>query len=297
LLLRVLLGLLLCPGTAPAQRGRSALRQEVEARFQNALERYREGSYAQARAGFQTLLDLSPRHQRSSAAALMLAKTLYRLREYPLAVAAVAQLYEGFPDSRYLPEGDLIVGDCRFRQEDTGGAVDQYVKVISGAGDVRLKARAADRLGEIVAIGRLSPAQTERLRRDLSPARFDEVVGFGQVRWAFRLGRGDLVDSRAAVFLKAFPDSPYAGEVRALMRTLPERSLTAVPLPRLAPSGGPARLKVGILCPVSRELGRELRDGALLARDLMPPATGDTLSVVFEDSQDDPVTSVKLAQK
>jgi ABC-type branched-subunit amino acid transport system substrate-binding protein len=54
---------------------------------------------------------------------------------------------------------------------------------------------------------------------------------------------------------------------------------------------------VAVLCPVSRDLGRELRDGVLLARDLMPLATGDTLEVVFEDSEDDPVTSVKLAQK
>ncbi len=289
-------GLLLHPQTVAAQRpGRPALNQEVEARFQGALDRYTKGEFAQARVEFQALLDLSSRHQRSSAAALMLAKTLYKLQEYNLAVVAVAQLYDRFPESRYLPEGDLVAGDCRFRQGDAGAAADQYARVLRGAGDLRLRARAADRLGEMVATERLSPAQVERLRRDLTSVRFDEVVQFGQVRWAFRLGRPDLGASRATAFLKAFPDSPYAGEARALMRTPPGPATAPLPLPVSA--GRPARLKVAVLCPISRDLGRELRDGILLARDLMPLATGDTLNIVFEDSEDDPVTSVKLAQK
>lgn len=290
-------GLLLHPQAVAAQRpGRPAPNQEVEARFQNALDRYTKGEFPQARVDFQALLDLSPRHQRSSAAALMLAKTLYKLQEYNLAIAAVAQLYDGFPESRYLPEGDLVAGDCRFQQGDAGAAADQYARVLRGAGDPRLKARAADRLGELVATGRLSPAQVDRLKRDLTSVRFDEIVQFGQVRWAFRLGKPDLGASRAIAFLRAFPDSPYAGEARALMRTPPEQPPAAVPFAPVR-AGRPARLKVAVLCPISRDLGRELRDGILLARDLMPLVTGDTLNLVFEDSDDDPVTSVKLTQK
>ncbi len=289
-------GLLLHPQAGTAQRaGRAAFGQEVETQFQNALDHYTKGEFAQARAEFQALLDLWPRHPRSSAAALMLAKTLYKLQEYNLAIATVAQLYEGFPESRYLPEGDLVVGDCRFRQGDMGAAADAYAKVLRGAGDLRLRARAADRLGELVSTGRLSSPQKERIKGDLTSSRFDEVVQFGQVRWAFRLGRPDLVASRAAAFLKAFPDSPYAGEVRVLMRTIPEQPPVAAAPP--ASAGRPTRLKVAVLCPVSRDLGKELRDGILLARDLMPLVTGDTLNIVFEDSEDDPVTSVKLAQK
>ena len=296
LLLLLWAGLLLHPQAGDAQRaGRAASGQEVETQFQNALDRYTKGEFTPARAEFQALVDLLPRHPRSSASALMLAKTLYKLREYNLAIATVAQLYEGFPESRYLPEGDLVAGDCHFRQGDAGAAVDAYAKVLRGAGDLRLRARAADRLGELVATGRLSPAQKDRLRGDLTAVRFDEIVQFGQVRWAFRLGKPDLVAARAAAFLKAFPDSPYAGEVRVLLRTVPEQPSAAAVPP--ASAGRPTRLKVALLCPISRDLGKELRDGVLLARDMMPLVTGDTLNIVFEDSEDEPVTSVRLAQK
>lgn len=289
-------GLLLYPQAAASQRqGRPAFSPEVETRFQRALDRYTKGEFAQARAEFQALLDLSLMHQRSSASALMLAKTLYKLHEYDLAIAAVAQLYEGFSQSRYLPEGDLVAGDCKFRKGETDAAADNYVKVLKGEGDMRLKARAADRLGEMVVAKRLSTAQIQRLKGDLTPDRFDEVVQFGRVRWTFRLGRSDAGASQAVTFLKTFPSSPFAGEAQALIRTT-SAPAAAPPVPPL-PADRQGRLKVAVLCPISRDLGKELRDGILLARDTMPPATGDSLDLVFEDSNDDPITSVKMVQK
>ena len=100
-----------------------------------------------------------------------------------------------------------------------------------------------------------------------------------------------LVTHKAASFLKAFPDSPFAGEARALMRSAPTSPPASV-----SPVARQRFLKVAVLCPTSRDAGKDLRDGALLAQTLMPTPNVDSLRVVFEDSDDDPVTSVRLVQ-
>lgn len=281
----------------PRSSASSGLVSNVDALFRKALEVYLRGSYAEARTEFQALADLRPVHRKSSAATLMLAKSLYKLQEYPLALAAVAQLYEGFPESRYLREGDMVAGDCRFRQGDEASAVDSYGRVLRSEADGRLKARAAGRVGEMVGTRRLTPAQAERLRKDLGSVRFDEISQFGQARWASRAGRDGEASTLAEAFLKGFPDSPFAGAARALVRSLPSRpagplaqgySTSSVPRQRL--------LKITVICPMSREAGKELGDGASLARELFPPKNVDSLMVAFHDSDDDPVTSVKLVQ-
>ena len=265
---------------------------KAESGFLKALGRYQKAEFVEARREFKFLLNLRPTHQRSSSSALMLAKSNYKLQEYNLAVASVAELFDAFPNSRYLPEGDLVVGDCRFRQGDVEGAADLYIKVIKGGHDVRLRARAADRLSELVGAKRLSAERINRLKKEMAPIPYDEVIQFGQIRWAFRLGWIDGGETMARAFTKNYPYSSFSTQVASLIRTPPmPPSSTAFP-----PGKVKGKAKVAVICPMSRAQGRELRDGILLAKETFSPSSGSP-ELVLEDSNDDPITSIKRVQK
>ncbi len=291
--LPLILGLLLCPRIAVSQvDGSLVFNPKAESGFIKALDRYQKTEFVEARLEFRVLTDLRPTHQRSSASALMLAKSNYKLQEYNLAVASVAELFDAFPNSRYLPEGDLVIGDCRFRQGDVEGAADIYIKVIKGGHDVRLRARAADRLSELVGAKRLSAERINRLKQEITPIPYDEVIQFGQIRWAFRLGWIDGGETMARAFTKKYPYSSFTAQVASLIRTPPmPPSSTASP-----PGKVKGKAKVAVICPMLRAQGRELRDGILLAKETFSPSCG-SLELVFEDSKDDPITSIKRVQK
>ena len=289
----LILGLLLCPRIAVSQvDGSLVFNPKAESGFIKALDRYQKAEFVEARCEFQVLTDLRPTHQRSSASWLMLAKSNYKLQEYNLAVGSVAELFDAFPNSRYLPEGDLVVGDCRFRQGDVEGTANLYIKVIKGGHDVRLRARAADRLSELVGAKRLSAERVSRLKQEFAPLPYDEVIQFGQIRWAFRLGLTDGGESKAKAFLKRYPYSSFSTQVASLIRT-PPTPPSSIASP---PEKVKGKAKVAVICPMLRAQGRELHDGILLAKETLPPS-GGSLELVFEDSNDDPITSIKRVQK
>ena len=149
-----------------AQPTRLSASGEAESQFQKALARYIQGDYPAGRDGFQQLIDTLPPNQRTSAARLMLSKALFKIKDYSLAFAAAVDLYEHFPYSRYLPEADLIIGDCNFHQGQIATAAGQYARILTSKSDLRLKARAADRLGQMVGAGKLTDRDVERLKAD-----------------------------------------------------------------------------------------------------------------------------------
>ena len=298
MLLVIFGSLFLMQATDALSAPRPVFNSVAETRFQRALDRYNHKDFAPAKVEFQSLLDLSPTHQRSSASALMLAKTKYKLQTYDDAMAEVARLYERFPGSRYLPEGDLVIGDCRFRKGEMVLAVEKFVQVIKGSGDLGLKARAADRLVQMVETGRLGTEEVNRLKRILPPLDYQEVMQFGRIRCASRLGRTEQVSSEARAFLTEFPHSPYLGQVVNTMRAIPTQpsaSETVRPRPEV---GGSGRPKLGVICPKDWAEGKELRDGIQLGRDTLTPAVGGgSVELIFEDSGDDPIVAIKKVQK
>ncbi|MDP6778588.1 MAG: outer membrane protein assembly factor BamD, partial [Candidatus Latescibacteria bacterium] len=201
---------------ALAQQERTALiyNPEAQALFQRAHSRYIRGSYLEARQAFQELIDQFPPNQCTSAARLMLAKSHYKLREYNLATAAAYELYEYFPYSRYLPEADLVIGDCYFHQAQVYSAAAQYARILTTKADVRLKAKAADRLGQMAGAKRLTDRDVGRLKADFGRAIVEEAIDFGQARWPQKLGRPDESLQKLDIFLERYPNGLFGPQVR-----------------------------------------------------------------------------------
>ncbi|MCH2665170.1 ABC transporter substrate-binding protein, partial [bacterium] len=276
--------------------------QPAESLFQRSLARYIQANFIAARAGFTELVEELPPNQRTSAARLMLGKSYYKLREYNLALAAAIELYETFPYSRYLPEADLLIGDCYFHQGQVYSAATQYARGLTAKASIRLKARAADRLGQMSGAGRLTDRDIDRLRGDFGRQIIDEALTFGKARWPEKLGRPADSEKPLARFLERFPNGYLEPLVRRqlLSRTkAPEPTLVdkiAEP-EEVEEDPSKATYRIGIVAPLETPAGRSLRDGILLARERFTLPKGETIGLIFQDSEGSPIRAVKAAER
>ena len=294
----------LCANTLQAQTPQLAYSQEAETLFQRSIAHYIKGKYEDAKLSLQELLEQHPPNQRSSAAQLMLGKTHYRLKEYSLAIASAVELQLNYPYSRYLAESDLLIGDCYFHQGQVYSAATQYSRVLTSRTEVRTKARAADRLGQMAGAERLSDRDVERLQSDFGRAIIDEALAFGQARWPLKLGDPNTSKKHLALFLERYPNSQLAPLVQQTLmptRTAPQTPTTQAPTAQNtdAPIQEPenARYKIGVIAPVGTPVGEDLRDGILLARELNPLKSNEQIGLVFEDSEGDPIRAVRAAKR
>ncbi len=274
---------------------------EIETRFRKALGDYANGYYRKAKPAFKALAETEPIHERTSAARLMLAKSLYKLKEFDLALRAASGLYVAFPNSRYLPEADLIIGDCRFQQGQVYSAATRYAHVVTGRGDLRLKARAADRLGQIAGAGRITSGDIARLQADFGSAAIDEAVAFGRARWPVRYDRAAPSGNEMVRFLEQHPNGIFATlarEQRPLSRLRPAAAEKAHTKPRADDTEKPAdaHYTIGLIAPLASALGKDMIDGVLLARELRPLKSGEQIALVFKDTGGSPVRAVRAAQ-
>jgi branched-chain amino acid transport system substrate-binding protein len=276
--------------------------QVAESLFQRAHTRYIQANYTASRDRFIELIEQHPTNQRTSAARLMLGKCHYKLREYNLALAAATELYENFPYSRYLPEADLLIGDCYFHQGQIYSAAAQYARVLTAKASIPLKAKAADRLGQMTGAGKLTDRDINRLKTDFGRTIIDEAVAFGKARWPERLGRPGESDKPLALFLERFPNGYLEPLVRRrlLSRTrVREPAMSEEPAEPAAVEDDPSKATylIGIIAPLETPSGRNLRDGILLARERFPLPDGETIGLIFEDSEGSPIRAVKAAER
>ncbi len=297
-----LIWLVFVPHLAIAQSSIPKLgRREVETRFEKALGDYANGHYRRAKLAFQALAEAEPVHERTSAARLMLAKSLYKLKEYDLALDAGSGLYDAFPHSRYLPEADLIIGDCRFRQGQVYSAATRYAHVVTGRGDLRLKARAADRLGQLAGAGKITDGDVARLQNDFGSAIIKEAVAFGRARWFLKNDGAEPSGNAMARFLEQHPNGIFAALAhieRPQSRLRPPTVAEADPTPRADDTKEPAdaHYTIGLIAPLGSPPGKDMIDGVLLARELRPLKSGAQVALVFKDTGGSPVRAVKAAQ-
>jgi branched-chain amino acid transport system substrate-binding protein len=276
--------------------------QPAESIFQRSLARYIQANYIASRDSFTELIEQHPPNQRTSAARLVLGKSHYKLREYNLALAAAIELYEHFPYSRYLPEADLLVGDCYFHQGQLYSAATQYARVLTAKSGTQLKARAADRLGQMYGAEKLTDRDIDRLKKDFGRAIVDEAIAFGQARWPEKLGKPADADKPLAMFLERFPNGYLEPLVRRrlLARTRTTEPKAAEPsVDQLNADEDPtkATYRIGIVAPMQTPAGKSLRDGILLARERFPLPNGETIGLIFEDSEGSPIRAVKAAER
>ena len=263
--------------------------QNAETLFQRALAHYNQNKLSEARDGFTELIEQHPPNQRTSAARFMLAKSHYKLKAYDLALSAAVTLQRHYPRSRYISETDLIIGDCYFHQHQIYNAATQYARVLTSRADIRTKARAADRLGQLSGSEKLPDSEVENLKTDFNRAIIDEAIAFGKAHWHIKLNDLEKDNKHLTLFLDHHPNGQFAALARQIL--LSARTAPTPQPPPLSPQ--PVRYKIGVIAPLGTPSGEDLRNGITLARDRNPLAQ---VELIFEDSEGDPIRAARAAK-
>jgi branched-chain amino acid transport system substrate-binding protein len=276
----IALAWVLCPAKAQAET--APFSAAAEKLFAKGIKSYAKGQYTRARDAFAALIK-QPLNQRSSAAQLMLGRTLFHLGEYERALQVAQRLEQKYSDSPFIPDACLLGGDCAYTLHRYAEAALLYGRVLAHSGaSLDLKGQAAERLAAVSGNGLLAGQARERLQAQMGEDLLRESLAYGTVRWYQRLGWEP--QRRAA--LKSYRRQHAGGSFGALLaedKAPPAKAAPAAqPAPPRPQEGGAPRL--GLLLPLSgpnAQLGRELLEGAQLANgeqgspfELVPVDTG-----------------------
>ena len=114
---------LLAMGAGTSASAQPAVADRVpaaEAAFQEGLEAYRDGDYAQAERLFRRAADDFGFNERTTAATLMAARAAYADADFDAAVTTATRLVSRYPDSRYAADARRLL--ARAAEGGAGGA-------------------------------------------------------------------------------------------------------------------------------------------------------------------------------
>ncbi|MFH1570623.1 MAG: ABC transporter substrate-binding protein [Gemmatimonadota bacterium] len=274
----------------------------AERHFERGLAAYTQADYAEARRRFEAIGEL-PRNQRSSAGALMLARSLYQLGEYRLALQVANDLERDFGGSRYVADARLVAGDCLYGLRRYYEAATQYGRILAMPAPLPLQGLAAERLAAIAGNRTITAGAMDQLRLQVGTSRLRDALAYGTAAWYERLGWVEQSRQAAAAYADSLPD----GVFRPLLEHRPVQtgavvvavgvgqgldSEAAPPLAEALPAGRPGEVtyghrggpRLGVLVPLSgaaadRRLGQDLLDGVRLANEEL----GEPFEVVAVD--------------
>jgi ABC-type branched-subunit amino acid transport system substrate-binding protein len=219
--------LLLAANLALSRTPEPAFSSKAEELFSKGLESYKSGRYSRARGSFEKVLEF-PLSHRSSAAQLMLARTMFRLGEYEVSLNISKRLQRKFSGSRYLFDAHLIAGHSYYVMKRYYEAATQYGRILAMPAPLSLQARAAQHLAAIVRNSLISGEAFERIRQDVGAQRVDDALRFGEYRWYRRLGWADQSQAALAKYRREMPNGIFANyEEVALEELVPEDAATS----------------------------------------------------------------------
>lgn len=233
-------------------------RPAVERGFQDAMKLFRDRRYAAARAGFQRIIDMPGNTQRTSAAFLMAAKSLYHEAEYRSSVALLRKFMDRFEKSEYVDDALYTLGLDYYQLEEYKESAQMFLTVRQTSGDTVLSVRAGKMLG-IVVSANLEISQVRELLRD---ARMPEMKALVSLMLAEKVLRtGDPRGARE--LLRTVLTLPKTNPLVAQARSM---------LERLDRSGV---VRIGVVLPLTFKsdqstagsLGEEMLDGVRLAAE------------------------------
>ena len=261
--------------------------KKAEALFVEGIKNYEKGHFRRARLSFQELLN-QPEHHRSAPAQFMLGKTYYKLGVYTRAIQAASLVLSRYPKSGYVAPAYRLIGDCRLRQGKGFEAARSYMHAWEQTTDLRLKRRAMELAGALLA-AQFSPEARERLGRSFPQFNVDEAMDWQKVRRALDSGQREDAKRMASDFLTKYPKSVFASDAADVTGGKTVYSHTRHPA-----------MKIGLLRPFTgsdRAFGEAFQRGIDLAYEQLAPEFQQQIGLVFYDSKSDPIEVIKCTRR
>jgi ABC-type branched-subunit amino acid transport system substrate-binding protein len=259
--------------------------EEAERSFSEGLILYRDGQYEQARLRFAALVAGVPASQRITAAYLMYAKSLQKLGAYREANQHAQELVDRYPWSNYVDDAHAVMAWNWFSLGNAFEAAREYMLVLDGSQDERLRSIAARQL-DALASAHLSLDELKRLELDYVRERSRALLTIKLAERELQSGQQEDALRRLKRLVELYPKSQQSSRVRALLEA--------------AQSETAGRAKIGVILPLSGyfgEQGRAVLRGMRCALREVNEQARPAVELVVRDSESDVVKAVLAAQQ
>lgn len=274
------------------------LSPQADRDFELGLSAYEQDDLREARKRFEAIVE-SPENQRTSAALLMLTRTLLRAEQFRGGLDVAKRLEREYPNSRYAADVQLLIGDCYLGlQRRYEGAVHYAGLLDDLTAPIALRASAAERLTAIFRNHLISRDAQGRIRSRVgTEGLLPESLLYGEGRWYARLGWGPQARERLSEYLRTNADGIFAELARRRLATM--GGGVAAPAMHVDTTAAvdewqtspirPGVPRLGILLPLTGQseadaaiasVGREILDGIRYANE----EAGEPFDLVIEDT-------------
>jgi ABC-type branched-subunit amino acid transport system substrate-binding protein/TolA-binding protein len=233
-------------------------KSSVERDFQEALRLFKESHYGEASEGFRHILEMPETTQRTSAAFLMAAKSLYHEGNYRSSAALLRSFLVRFDKSEYLDDVIYTLGLDFYQLEQYTESARSFLTVRETSDDTVLAARAVKMLG-VVAKGNLEIPEVRALLQDAHQTGTKALLTLLLAEKVLRTGNTPETRELLRTVLTMQASSSLAAEARDMLERIDRSGV----------------VRIGVIIPLTFKsdqssvgaLGQELLNGMRLAAD------------------------------
>lgn len=199
---------------------------EVHDLFNKGIEFYRQQKYSEAQRTFFDILKNHPQSNLQTVVKLMLAKSYYKLEDYPASLLVIEDFIGKYPESSYLDDIYFLKGDIHYRQNDYTQAIENWQWVIYNGTDNRLKKLAGEYVFHTLELF-LTERQISALSKKYPDDLFTGLVEIVQAKKMINSGQVEEGESRLQKFVEEYPYHFYAETAANILRDRKGTSLSS----------------------------------------------------------------------
>jgi ABC-type branched-subunit amino acid transport system substrate-binding protein/outer membrane protein assembly factor BamD (BamD/ComL family) len=184
--------------------------------FQKGLDFYQQEDFYNCRNTFLQLLKDFPQSHLLTATKLMLAKSYYRMSDYKAAKILCDHFENQHESSAYVDDVIFLRGKILFRENQYFQAVEEWLKVINGQGDPRLKKKTGN-YAFFTMNDFLSSRELNRIRQNYHQEPLSGLLEILLANKLIQSGERERGLEQLELFLSEYPNHLYADLARKIV--------------------------------------------------------------------------------
>lgn len=256
----------------------SRYNEEAEKIFQEGITRFRSGDFESAYSNFSSLLSAFPNNPRVTAAYVMGAKALYRLKRFESSIQLLKEFLRSYPSSRYISDAHFTLATNYYALGYFEDALKEFLQVLDQTKERDLFEK-SEHFVDLLCSKYVDEGTLKRHFERASVPVTKVLLGLKLAEKWMAEGKANEARSVLSSLLQLYPNSVYAGRVRELLGRFD----------RVAP------IKIGVVLPLFTQssdpgagvIGKEMRQGIEFAAEEFR-AEGVNVVLTILDSEGNP---------
>ena len=259
---------------------------DVEVRFSEGINEYRNENYENAIQIFEELFNQSPVHQRITAVYLMLGKCYYKLGAYEKSISILSELVEKYPQSNYLDDAHYSIGFSYYELGEYINSLKEFLFLADNGKEEYLVEKSRNNALSIIE-NNIAFNELRLIKENTTGEMASAILTIKLSQRHLNHGNRNRAVSLLQDFISQYPENPYLSNVKQLLTS------TNVVVHS-------AEVTIGVILPLSGEYHEQAK-GVLTGIQYVQKKFNDNsavrINLVIKDSEGDMVKLVKVTNE